>query len=708
MSGKREGISVEKLEGGIARLVIATEGSVNTLSTATNIEFARIVEELTTDAAVTGIIITSSKGDFAVGGNLDELRAARTPAEVAAIIDPSLKAFRRLETSGKPVVAALNGTALGGGYEIALACHRRIAADRPDAQFGLPEAGLGLMPGAGGTQRLPRMIGIAPAAELILKGRTLGVQDALKAGLVDEVVAPEKLTEAAAAWIRANPQASQPWDRKGFVLPGDDPQSQRGRHWFIGQWAKVRQRAAGTDEGAIAILYALHHGVERMLDAGIAIERRHFIRLASAPAAKNRIRNTFFAPKAARPNPPAGAGDAIRTVGVIGGGTMGNGIAFSAARAGTEVVLVELDEARAADAAARIGKIAERQVSRGRMSEADAKALLAKVDTTADYAKLARADFVVEAVFERLDVKHDVYRKAEAVLAAGVTIASNTSSIPIARLAAGLKDPARMVGMHFFAPVETMRLLEIIVAPETSERAKSEALRVANALKKSVIVVRDGLGFYTSRMVSSLSSEAMTLLAEGVAPQVIDNVMVDQGFAVGPATLAELTKLPLLKDIMISMSGDGMPISMKGGRAVEALTKLVDAGREGKAAGKGIYDHTEAGPKAWRGLAALFPPRGPAADGETVRRRLLYTQSLEAVRALEDGTVDDPVTADLAAVTGWGYPSHLGGPFALIDMLGADEFVARAEALEAAFGERFAVPGKLRDMAAKGERFHAL
>ncbi|MBX3530093.1 MAG: enoyl-CoA hydratase/isomerase family protein [Rhizobiaceae bacterium] len=701
-------ISVEKLEGGIARLVIATEGSVNTLSTATNVEFAKIVDEVTRDPAVTGIIITSSKSDFAVGGNLDELRAAMTPAAVAAIIDPSLKAFRQLELSGKPVVAALNGTALGGGYEIALACHRRIAADRPDAQFGLPEAGLGLMPGAGGTQRLPRLIGIAAAAELILKGKTLGAKDALKAGLVDELVAPEKLTDAAIAWIKANPQASQPWDRKGFVLPGDDPQSVKGRNWEIGQWAKVRSRAAGTDEGAMAILYVLHHGVERALDAGIAIERRHFIRLASAPEAKNRIRNTFFAPKAARPNPPAGAGEQIKTVGVIGGGMMGNGIAFSSARAGLDVVLIDVTEEKAAEAAGRIAKIAERQVSRGRMSEADAKSLVSKIECTADYAKLAKADFVIEAVFERLDVKHDVYRKAEAVLRPDVTIASNTSSIPIAKLAAGLNDPSRMVGMHFFAPVETMKLLEIIVAPGTSEKARGEALAIAKALKKSVIVVKDGLGFFTSRMVSSLSSEAMTLLAEGVAPQVIDNVMVDQGFAIGPATLAELTKLPLLKDIMLSMSSDGMPVSMKGSRAVEALTKLVDAGREGKMAGKGIYDYSEAGPKSWSGLAEIFAPRAPSLAGETVRRRLLYTQSLEAVRALEDGTVDDPVTADLAAVTGWGYPSHLGGPFALIDTIGAQEFAVRADALRAEFGERFAVPGKLRDMAAKGERFHAL
>ncbi len=699
-------ITTTKLEDGIVRLDIATPGPVNTLSKAFNIEFGRIVEDLVGDETVVGIVVTSSKDDFAVGGNLDELRAARTPAEVAAIVDPFTAALRRLETGGKPVVAALNGTALGGGYELALGCHRRIAADRADAQFGLPEAGLGLMPGGGGTQRLPRLIGLAPAADLILRGRTLPTSEARAAGLIDEIVPAASLIDAAVAWIKANPKAVQPWDQRGYQLPGDDPNSQKGRMFFAGAWAKARQRAAGTDAAAFAILHALHHGLERTIDPAIAIERRQFIRLAASAEAKNRIRSTFYAPRAAKPTPPRGAGDAIKVLGVVGGGTMGNGIAFATARAGLDVRLVEMSDQKAQDSFDRISAIAGRQVERRRMSAEARDALLARIRTTADYGALAEADFVIEAVFERLDVKHGVLAKVEAVVRPGVTIASNTSTIPMAKLAEPLGDRSRVVGMHFFAPVETMKLLEIVHGPETSDKAKGEAQAIAAVLRKTPIVVNDGLGFYTSRIVSSLSSEGMTLVAEGVAPQLIDNVMVSSGFAIGPVTLAELTKLPLLRDIMLSMSGERTPVSMKGSRAVEALEKLGAAGREGKLAGKGIYDYTPDGPALWAGLSELFAPT--ELDAETVRRRLTHTQSLEAVRALEDGTVTDPLTADMAAVTGWGYPVHLGGPFAYIDTVGLATFVAQCQDLERKFGDRFAVPGLLAEMAEQGRTFHQI
>lgn len=699
-------INTTKLQDGIVRLDIATPGPVNTLSKAFNHEFGRIVDDVLRDADVTGIVVTSAKDDFAVGGNLDELRAAKTPAEVAEIVDPFTAALRRLETGGKPVVAALNGTALGGGYELALGCHRRIAAERKDAQFGLPEAGLGLMPGGGGTQRLPRMIGLASAADLILRGKTLGAVEALAAGLIDELVPPADLIEAAVGWIKANPKAAQPWDQRGYRLPGDDPNSQAGRMFFAGAWAKSRQRSAGTDAAAFAILHALHHGLERSIDPAIAIERRQFIRLAASPEAKNRIRSGFYAPRAARPTVPTGAGDAIKTLGVVGGGTMGNGIAFSAARAGITVRLIDVSEDKARESFDRIKAIATRQLERGRMSVEACDALISRIGTSADYSALADADFVIEAVFERLDVKHDVLCKVEAAVRPGVTIASNTSTIPMARLAQPLTDRGRVIGMHFFAPVETMKLLEIVHGPDSSDKAKGEAQFIARLLGKTPIVVNDGLGFYTSRIVSSLSSEAMTLLAEGVAPQIIDNVMLNIGFAIGPVTLAELTKLPLLRDILLSMSGPGSPVSMRESRAVEALDMLVAAGRQGKLAGKGIYDYTPEGPVLWPGLKDLFAPTPLEAD--IVRQRLLNTQSLEAVRALEDGTVTDPLTADMAAVTGWGYPIHLGGPFACIDTIGVRAFVEQCRALEARFGERFAVPAMLDKMAQDGATFHSL
>jgi len=699
-------ITSKTLPNDVLLLTIETPGPVNSLSTDFNTEFREEVDAICANTSLKGVIITSAKDDFAVGGNLDELRAAMTPSAVAAIVDPFTAALRLLETCGKPVVAALNGTSLGGGYELALGCHYRIAADRDSTRIGLPEAGLGLMPGAGGTQRLPRLIGIAPAAALILRGKTLPVADALEAGLIDAICAPNDLIAEAQKWISQNPEATQPWDNRGFTLPGDDPNSKSGRMWFAGQWAGMRKRSAGTDAATTAILYCLHHGMERRLDAALQIERRQFIALASSAEAKNKIRTLFYGMNAARPK--ADKSVKINHLGIVGGGMMGNGIAFSAARAGLRVTLIEISDDRAKASRDAIAGIAARQVKRGRMSDKEAATLNAAITCTTDYSALKSADFAIEAVFEQRDVKQDVYAKLAAVLRPDVTIASNTSTIPIADLSSQLDQPDRMIGMHFFAPVEVMKLLEIIHTDSTSDKARSEAAALAAKMRKSVITVKDGLGFYTSRIVSSLSSEAMTLLAEGVTAQLIDNVMTNSGFAVGGATLADLTKLPLLADIMASMSGKGSPVSMQEGRAPEALSALIDAGRSGKLAGKGIYDYSDDGPEVWAGLADLFPAPDVTLAAETVRQRLVNTQSLEAVRALDDGTVLNPETADVAAVIGWGYPVHLGGPFAYIDTVGAAEFVTQCDALTKQFGDRFTVPMSLRKMAETSAKFHAL
>ena len=695
----------ETLDGGIALLTIDTPGSVNTLTRAFNEAFLAMVEDVTADAAVTGIVITSSKDGFAAGGDLDELRAARAPADILATVAPFLAALRRLETGGKPVVAALNGTALGGGYELALGCHHRIAADRPDAQYGLPEAGLGLMPGAGGTQRLPRLIGLQAAADLILPGRTLDTAAALKAGLVDAVVPADALLSASRAWIAANPQPVQPWDRKGWTLPGLDPNTPKGRHFFTAAWARMRAASAATNEAATAILHVLHHGLERTLDAGIAVETRQFARLAVSAGAKNRIRSMHYGPRAARPSvAPDGS---LRRIAVAGGGQMGTGIAFAAARAGLSVVLVEMSREKADEAQGRIAALAERQVGRGRLTTEQGAALVARIEATDGYDACADADMAIEAVFERPDVKHDVLRLLEAALRPGATIASNTSTIPIASLATALVEPRRLVGMHFFAPVETMKLLEIVRAARTSDAAWRDAVMLAAILRKTVLTVNDGLGFYTSRVVSSLSSEGMTLIAEGVAPQVMDNLMTTAGFAIGPATLADLTKIPLLKDILLSMSGPGAPKSMDGSKAVEALTKLEAAGRVGRPTGQGLFDYRDDGNEPWAGLVDMFPSDQPVPIDD-VRARLLITQSLEAVRALEDGVLADPLAGDTAAVLGWGYPAHLGGPFAYVDTVGAAALVAQANDLARRCGARFEPPALLTGMAERGERFHAL
>lgn len=693
------------LGDGIVLLTIETAGPVNTLTKAFNHAFLQMVEEIVPDDAVTGIVITSAKDGFAAGGDLDELRAAREPADIVAIVSPFLAAIRKLETCGRPVVAALNGTALGGGYELALGCHRRIAADRPDALFGLPEAGLGLMPGAGGTQRLPRLVGLQAAADLILPGRTLATAAALEAGLVDAVVPAGDLIAASKAWIAANPGATQPWDRKGWTLPGLDPNTPRGRNFFTGAWARIRSKSAATNEAGMAILHVLHHGLERSLDAGIAVETRQFAHLAVSEGARNRMRILHYGTRAARPS--ARPDGSLRRIAVVGGGQMGTGIAYTAALAGLSVSLVEASRDKADEARDRIGKLAERQVGRGRLSSADATSLLGRIQTSESYDVTADADMAIEAVFERSDVKQDVLRKLDAAMRPGATIASNTSTIPIASLATALRDPARMVGMHFFAPVEAMKLLEIVRADATSERALRDAQMMASTMRKTVLTVNDGLGFYTSRVVSSLSSEGMTLIAEGVPPQVIDNLMTTAGFAIGAATLADLTKIPLLEDILRSMSGPGSPKSMEGSKAVEALAKLGAAGRVGRPTGQGLFDYDEDGAAPWPGLVALFPATS-VIPHEDVRSRLLVTQSLEAVRALEDGVLNDPLSGDVAAVLGWGYPVHLGGPFAYVDGMGAARIVDQARELARDYGSRFDPPALLVEMARDGARFHAL
>ena len=686
-------IKLTTVDGGIARLEISTPGPANTLSRAFNEAFLPIVEQLAADDAITGILLVSGKDDFASGGDLDELYATQTPQDVAKIVDPFNKALRVLESCGKPVAAALNGTALGGGYEIALAAHRRFAAETPSARFGLPESGLGLMPGAGGTQRLPRMIGIAKAAELILQGKTLTGEQALDVGLIDEIVPSNKLEEVAARWLRSNPDAVQPWDVRGFKASGFDPQDKKGRMWFGGAWAQSRKMFGGSDAPGTAILYALHHGMQRRFDAALAVERRKFLELASGQEAKNKIRARFFGPKALKPKPYDMS--EIKTLGVIGGGVMGCGIAFAAARAGFDVVLIDISDEAAQASFGKVKAIGDRQVKRGRMDEEKRDALLAKVSASADYVGLKQANFVIEAVFERADVKDDVLKKVEAVTGADVPIASNTSTMPITGLGQSLKDPSRMVGMHFFSPVETMTLLEIIPTPSTSQRVKELAEGIGAALRKSVVTVNDGLGFYTSRIVSSLTGETVTLLSEGVPPQLIDNVMKTGGFMLGPATLIDFTTVPLLRDIMTSMTGEGMQTSLEGVPVLDTLTQLADAGRVGKVSGGGLYDYEDKVATPWPGLVEMFG-EDTEISAEDVANRLWCAQSLEAWRALDDGVVTDALAADAAATMGWGYPAHLGGPFAYIDTIGRSSFVETCDDLTKRFGSRFAVPVSLR------------
>jgi 3-hydroxyacyl-CoA dehydrogenase / enoyl-CoA hydratase / 3-hydroxybutyryl-CoA epimerase len=700
-------IRQQDLGDGVVALMYACEGPVNTLGGALNRRLGELAAQLLADPAVKGIVIGSDKDDFVAGGDLKELQAARDPAAVQAIVAPFLQALRQLEKGGKPVVAALPGTALGGGLELALACHRRIAADNPKARFGFPEATLGLMPGAGGTQRLPRLIGLAAATPLLLQGKRLQLQEAVALGIVDEVVPAAGLLDAAKAWVLANPEATQPWDRKGFELPGFAVQSHKGRQFFMGTWARTKKSAGGNDAAAEAILQVLQQGVERGLDAGIAIETRHFARLASGTAAKNRIRTLFTGVNRARSMKMRPAGlppSKVRHLAVLGGGVMGRGIAHAAALAGIEVTLLDVSDEAARKSLDAIRAYATKEAEKGRLKLTPDQ-LLARIRPAAEYAQIADADFAVEAVFERADVKHEVLSKAAAVLGAETPIASNTSTMPIGGLAAAVPQPQRVIGLHFFSPVDRMPLVEVIRAARTDDTTLARALDFLQQLGKTPVVVNDGLGFFTSRIVTTYSSETLNLVGEGVPAQWIDNAAVNAGFAIGSASLAELTTLPLLKDILRSMRGDGQRIANAGNIAEETVARLLELGRVGKAAGKGLYDYGPEGRDVWPGLAEAFPPREAPAE-DTIRKRLFHVQSLEAVRCLDHGVLQQPLDGDVAAVLGWGYPSHLGGPFAYIDGIGAEAFVRQCEELAARYGARFTPPERLRQMAREGASFH--
>jgi 3-hydroxyacyl-CoA dehydrogenase / enoyl-CoA hydratase / 3-hydroxybutyryl-CoA epimerase len=456
----------------------------NIKNRATIAAFVAAVAEAIGNASVKGVIINSAKKDFISGGDLDELRRVRTPQEAMALVNEIGQCLRRIETSGKPFVAALNGSAMGGGLEVALACHRRVAVDDPALRLAFPEVTLGLIPGAGGTQRLPRLIGIARAMPLLMEGRPVDVAEALKIGLIDEIVDRTALMDAARRWIALAPEAVQPWDRKNYALPGFHPQSPEGRNFFSAAWPALRRKTLVTDAAPGAILQVLHHGLERGIDAGLRIEAMHFAAIASSRAAKNKIRTQYYAANAAR-NLKARPKDVAKfepgRVGVIGAGLMGNGIAYCLARAGVAVTLLDVSEDRLEKARDQLHRNGLKAVERGALSQAKLDRLMSLIQTTTDVAGLAGCDAVFEAVVEIEAVKHDVISRAAAVLPADALIATNTSTLPISSLAGASPNPGNIIGMHFFAPVDRMPLLEVISGAQTTDATLARALDVRQA-----------------------------------------------------------------------------------------------------------------------------------------------------------------------------------------------------------------------------------
>ena len=681
--------------------------------------YATTMQKALADPTVKGIVIASAKKDFIAGGDLAELSGATDPAAFHAAISQTHKLMRTIELGGKPVAAAINGTTLGGGLEIALGCHHRVAADNPKARFGFPEVTLGLLPGAGGTQRVPRLVGMQAAAPLLMEGKRIKAAEAQKLGLIHAVVEVGAERTAARTWVldavASGVKPLQPWDAKGFRIPGGGPATPNGMQMLMAANAMLREKTCDNYPAPKHILSCVYEGLSTNLDTGLAIEARYFTNLVMSPVSKNMIRSLFFGMNEANKlaSRPTGVPPQKYTkIGMLGAGMMGAGIAMSTATAGIDIVLLDTTMEAAEKGKAYAAKQWGKQVAKGRMTQQAMDALLARIHPTADYADLKGCELVVEAVFEKREIKADVTRKTEAVISTDAIFASNTSTLPITGLAEASVRPANFIGLHFFSPAEKMPLVEIIVGKATSDATLARSMDYVRAIGKTPIVVNDSRGFYTSRVFGTYVSEGMALLEEGVPPALIDRAGLMAGMPVGPLALADEVSIELVHKIAQQTRADLGSAYVERAADRVAAKMVADLGRLGRKSGAGFYDYPADGQqhatkRLWPRLSEQFPVKAGQPTLEEIIERLILVQSVETARCLEEKVLRAAIDADVGAILGWGYPPFRGGPIGWLHTLGAAQTVAALERLATKCGPRFAPPQILRDMAARGERFYS-
>jgi len=678
-------------------------------------DIAEVAEMIGSDDKVKGAVITSGKNSFMAGADLKELVATfdqRTDAaEVYAWCRKLQQAYRKVETCGKPVAAAINGTALGGGLELALACHYRVVGNNPKTRLGQPEVQIGLMPGAGGTQRLLRLMGIEPALRLMTEGTHVAPEKALELGFVNEVVEPGKEVEAAKAWVMQCEDATPAWDKKGFKVPGGagllNPRAIQTQ--MVGT-ALLQKMTNHNYPAPIAIMSAVYEGSVLPIDTALDVESKYFTQLLMHPTSRNMTRTLFLSKGAAdklvrRPEGPAKK--PVTKLGILGAGMMGAGVAYVSAYAGMEVILLDMSEKNAEKGKDYSRGLLQKRIDRGKMDADKAADILERIHTTSDYSKLEGCELVIEAVFEDRKIKADVTAKTEAVIAADAIFASNTSTLPITGLAEASQRPEQFIGIHFFSPVDKMPLVEVIVGEKTGDVAIAQALDYIQQIRKTPIVVNDSRGFYTSRVFGTYSKEGIALLSEGVNPALIENVAKHSGMAVGPLAVTDEVSLELSYHVM-EQTRNALGDNYVASPADDVITKFVkELGRTGKKSGKGFYEYPEGGKKhLWSGLSEHYPLAAEQPTPDEVRKRLLYIQALETVRCIDEGVVTHPADADIGSIFGWGFPPYTGGTISFIETEGLGTFVAEADRLAASYGDRFAVPDSLRAMAEKGETFY--
>jgi 3-hydroxyacyl-CoA dehydrogenase/enoyl-CoA hydratase/3-hydroxybutyryl-CoA epimerase len=696
--------------------------SANTMNALYQQSMRATVERLVKEKdGIQGVIITSAKKTFFAGGDLNLLIQAK-PEDAGRLFESVrelTRQLRTLETLGVPVVAALNGTALGGGLEIALACHRRIAIDDPKAEFGCPEVTLGLLPGGNGIVRLVRLLGIQKALlDVLLQGQRLKPADAKSVGIVDDLVKDkDALLAAARAWILENPGAKQPWDKDGYKMPGGTPTTPSLAMQLPAFPANLRKQLKGANMPAPKlILAAAVEGAQTDFDSAAKIETRYFVELATGRESKNFIKTFFFdlnklnagasRPKDVAPWKP-------EKVGILGAGMMGSGIAYVTARAGIPCVLKDVSKENAEKGKSYSAKLLEKSVGRGRMTKEAADEVLARITATASADDLAGCDMIIEAVFEDRNLKAKVTEEAEAKARPGALVCSNTSTLPITGLAKASKAPKNFIGLHFFSPVDKMPLVEIIVGKETSDEALAHAFDYVLKIKKTPIVVNDSRGFYTSRVFGTFVMEGITMLAEGFHPASIEQAALQNGSPVGPLAVCDEVSLELTRHVREQTKKDyaAEGKTYQGGPADALVDRMcLEFGRKGKASGGGFYEYPADGKKRlWPGLVQHFvkPERARPSDAEfaEMKDRLLYITSIESIRCLEERVVRSVGDANIGSIMGIGAPPWTGGTLQFVNYVGVRKFADRAKELARKYGERFAPPKLLLEMAERGATF---
>ena len=707
-------IRYEKDAQNIVTLTLDMPGRpVNVLNDEFGEAFAGVLDQLAAEEPLAGVIVASAKKTFVAGADLEWLYAMKDPERVFHRLEELKADMRRLETLGVPVVAAVNGAALGGGLELALACHYRVAIDHPKTKLGLPEVTLGLLPGGGGVTRLTRMLGLQEAFPYLTEGRQVKAQAAKAAGIVDELAADrDDMLARARAWILAHPKSAQPWDKKGFRIPGGKPSHPRVAQMLMIAPAMLRQKTYRNYPAPEAIMSAMVEGAMVDFDTASRIETRYFAQVATGQTAKNMINAFWF-----QLNEINGGGsrpqevEALDTqkVGVLGAGMMGHGIAYVTAWAGMDVVLKDVSKEKAEEGKAKIAAIMARRVSRGRMTEEEKTAVLDRILTTGSAGDLQGCDLIIEAVFEDRGLKARVTQEAEAQIGPDAVLASNTSTLPITGLAEPSGRPESFIGLHFFSPVHRMRLVEIIVGEKTLERTLAKAFDYVLKIRKTPIVVNDSRGFYTSRVFGTYVNEGLALLAEGQHPRAIEAAGLQAGMPVGPLAVTDEVNLGLVMHIKEQTDKD---LAAEGKEAPhhpahEVLELMVkQEKRLGKAQGAGFYEYPPDGEKyLWPDLQKHFPPAETKLSQAEMIERMTFVQALETARCYEEGVLTSVADANIGSIFGWGFAPFKGGTLQFITDYGLAAFVARSRELAAKYGQRFAPPDILIEMAEKGETF---